>query len=82
MEEQQIDEVLLVADLQPVLASDKRKHAAHLQQEGFYFSEDRMFQLALAVFVGEFLEVESAFVLDGHFSRLRICAGSAVSKLV
>ena len=65
VEEQEIDEIFLAADIQAVLASNERKHPAHFQEEWLHSGEDRLFQLALTVLVGKFQEVERVFVFDG-----------------
>jgi hypothetical protein len=66
MEKQQIDEVFSSCDFQPVLAPDARKHSAHFAKEGLKPGEDSLFQLPLAVLVGEFQEVQRVLVLNGE----------------
>jgi hypothetical protein len=62
MEEAQIDEIFVISDLHAVLASNEGEHATHFQEEGIDTREDRLLQLPLGVFVGEFQEIERVFV--------------------
>jgi hypothetical protein len=48
MKEQEVDEMFLACDFQPVLAPYKSKESAHLAQEMFNSTDKRPFQFAFA----------------------------------
>ncbi len=60
--EHQVDEVLLVADLEAVLAAHEREQPAHFSQEWLDLGEDCVFQSSLGPFITHIEKVEGVLV--------------------
>ena len=71
MKQQQIDEKLFAVHLQPVLAPHKGEHAAHGPQKILDPSDERPFQLTLAVLLAQLQKIEGVLVLH---RQLGLCA--------
>jgi len=66
MKKQEINEIFLPTDFQPVLAADEGEGPAHLRQEAAEVLDDGAFQLALGVFFGQIEEIKGVFILHGQ----------------
>lgn len=72
MEEQQVEMVIAVVYLHPLLARDKTEPIAEFQNERFDLSQDRGFDVALAVGVLELEKIQHVRIAEDEVGREQI----------